>query len=85
MKTIDRKARNAALADRIREIRLDLYREDGLESLARTMEVPVQTWRNYERGITMPAHVLLEFVVLTRVDPVWLLTGEGDRLGADFH
>jgi hypothetical protein len=77
--------RKAALADRVREIRLDLYGEDGLESLTRALEVPAQTWRNYERGITMPAHLMLEFLVLTGVDPNWLLTGEGDRLSADIR
>jgi hypothetical protein len=77
--------RKAALADRMREIRLDLYGEDGLESLTRALEVPAQTWRNYERGITMPAHLMLEFLVLTGVDPNWLLTGNGDRLNADIH
>jgi hypothetical protein len=77
--------RKAALADRMREIRLDLYGEDGLENLTRALEVPAQTWRNYERGITMPAELMIEFLVLTGVDPNWLLTGEGDRLCAAVH
>ena len=31
------------------------------------------------RSVTMPAVVLLEFLVLTHVDPNWLLTGEGEQ------
>ena len=75
--------RKAKLAERLREIRQYLYGEDGVENLAQALGVPAQTWRNYERGITMPAELLLEFLQLTDADPNWLLTGEGKRLSAD--
>ena len=78
-------SRKSGLADRVREIRQDLYGEDGLEFLARALGLPAQTWRNYERGITMPAELLLAFVVLTGADPKWLLTGEGERLSEEIH
>lgn len=68
---------------RMREIRQELYGEDGLEALARTLGVPAQTWLNYERGVTMPAALLLKFLVLTSANVNWLLTGEGERLKPD--
>jgi DNA-binding transcriptional regulator YiaG len=70
--------KQAFLACRIREIRERLYGENGAEMLARALNVPVQTWRNYERGVTMPAHVLLEFLELTGSDPASLLTDDGE-------
>ena len=77
------KLNKKAAADRMGEVRLDLYGEDGLDSLTRALELPAQIWLNYERGVVMPARLMLEFLVLTDVDPKWLLTGEGDRLCAD--
>jgi hypothetical protein len=71
------------LANRVREIRQDLYGEEGLKYLARALGVPTQTWRNYERGVKMPARVLLEFIDLTGANPRWLLTGEGERLSEE--
>ena len=74
--------RNASLAQRLCEIRHDLYGEHGAEALARALNVPIQTWLNYERGVTMPAVVLLEFLEVTEADPHWLLTGEGNPISA---
>lgn len=68
----------ARLGFRMREIRDDLYGEDGLQNLACAVGVPEQTWLNYERGVSMPADLLLEFLVLTNANPDWLLTGEGE-------
>jgi hypothetical protein len=67
------------LARRIREIRHDLYGENGLTALAEALSLPTRTWLNYEQGVTMPADVLLQFLEVTGTDPHWLLTGEGDR------
>jgi Bacteriophage CI repressor helix-turn-helix domain len=72
--------RKRLLACRVREIRNYLYGENGLDALAQALGVPTQTWLNYERGITMPAEVLLNFLEATGVDPHWLSTGEGERL-----
>jgi len=74
--------RNASLAQRLCEIRHDLYGERGAQALARALSLPIQTWLNYERGVTMPADVFLEFLEITRADPHWLLTGEGDPISA---
>ena len=47
---------------------------------AQALNVPAQTWLNYERGVVIPAPVILQFVGLTGADPHWLLTGEGEQL-----
>ena len=75
--------RRIEIAVRMREIRQDLYGEHGLENLAVALGVPAQTWRNYEQGVTMPAEMLLEFMVLTGADPNWLLTGDGERISSE--
>lgn len=72
--------RKIEIAGRLREIRLGLYGDDGADHIAKDLGVPLQTWLNYERGVSMPAATLLELLVLSDVDPNWLLTGEGNRL-----
>jgi transcriptional regulator with XRE-family HTH domain len=69
----------AALAHRLREVRLDLYGNDGGPLLADALGVPARTWANYESGVTIPGLVLLRFIDATDVEPHWLLTGEGRR------
>ena len=73
---------NASLVRRLRELRDELYGEDGADSLADALDIPSQTWLNFEMGVTMPAHVMLKFLDITGTNPHWLLTGEGDRLVA---
>jgi hypothetical protein len=66
------------LAGRLREIREDLCGERGAQFLADALEVRVETWLNYESGVTAPAHVVLKLIDIARVNPHWLLTGQGD-------
>jgi hypothetical protein len=68
------------IAHRVREIRQYVFGGNGTEALAAALEIPAATWLNYERGVTMPADVLLHFLDVTGADPHWLLTGEGERL-----
>ena len=70
---------NAALAHRLREVRLDRYGDDGGPLLAELVGVPARTWANYESGVTIPGLVLLRFIDATGVEPRWLLTGKGRR------
>jgi hypothetical protein len=72
--------KRVTLARRIREIRHDLYGENGLPVLAEALGLPARTWMNYERGVTMPGEVLLRFLDTTGTDPHWLVTGEGERM-----
>lgn len=67
----------SALADRVRQIRRDLYGAYGGPVLAEVLQLPFRTWANYESGYTIPAQVILRFIEVTRADPHWLLTGEG--------
>jgi hypothetical protein len=68
------------LARRLRELREAVYGQDGVTMLTEQLGLPMQTWLNYEAGVTMPANVLLRFIELTSANPQWLLTGAGDRL-----
>jgi hypothetical protein len=68
-----------ALADRVREVREDLYGIHGGPLLAQSLRLPFRTWLNYEAGCTIPALVILRFIELTGADPHWLLTGEGPK------
>jgi hypothetical protein len=70
---------NQELAARIREIRLDLFGEQGGPLLAAELGLPPRTWANYEAGVTVPASVILRFIDATGTNPQWLLTGEGRR------
>ena len=68
----------AGLAQRLREIRADLYGEYGSQFLADALEIPLQTWLNYESGVVMPAVIVLQLIVMASVNPYWLLTGQGE-------
>jgi hypothetical protein len=67
------------LAWRIREIREELYGEHGGPIVAESLGIPFRTWINYENGCTIPAASILKFIELTRANPHWLLTGQGDK------
>jgi len=47
--------------------------------MARRLGLPIRTWYNYESGVTIPAEVILKFVELTSVEPLWLLHGRGPK------
>ena len=68
-----------ALAGRIREVREDLYGQNGGPLLADALRVPFRSWVQYESGETIPALIMLSFIAVTAADPHWLLTGEGRR------
>jgi hypothetical protein len=70
---------NRDLSGRLREVRVELYGDHGLPVLAEEVRVPARTWGNYERGVVMPAPVLLQFLEVTGASPRWLLTGEPPR------
>jgi len=58
---------------------MELYGEHGAPALARLLGLPERTWSNFENGVTIPGDILLELLVLTRVEPGWLLEGKGAR------
>jgi len=73
----------ASISRRLREVRQELFGEHGGPELARRLNLPARTWYNYETGVTVPAEVLLSFIDQTGANPVWLLSGEGDRYRRD--
>ena len=68
------------LAGRVREIRRQLFGEQGGPRLAEALGLPDRTWRNYEAGVTIAAPVILRFIEVCGASPHWLLTGEGEPL-----
>jgi hypothetical protein len=75
----DLEDQKAGFARRIREVRVELYGESGAPALAEVMDVPCQTWKNYEAGVAMPALIALRFLEATGMSPEWLLSGNGPR------
>jgi hypothetical protein len=65
--------RHRALAEQLRRARIEHFGDDGVADLSRRLGVPERTWRNYEGGVTMPADVVLRFMVLTGVTACELL------------
>jgi hypothetical protein len=68
-----------AIAERLVALRSELYGERGGPELARRLNIPVRTWYNYERGITVPAEIILRIIKLTSVEAEWLLDGNGPK------
>ena len=73
----------ASISRRLREVRQELFGEHGGPELARRLGLPARTWYNYETGVTVPAEVLLSFIDQTGANPVWLLSGDGERYRRD--
>ena len=67
------------LGERLCQVRLAWHGEHGGPTLARALGIPARTWANYEAGVVMPGQLLLAFLVLTDVEPRWLLRGEGEK------
>jgi transcriptional regulator with XRE-family HTH domain len=67
------------VADRLRTIRFELFGERGGAEVARRLGVSARTWLRYETGATVPPEVLLSYIELTKVNPTWLLFGNGPR------
>jgi hypothetical protein len=72
-------SKRAELAERLREVREDLYGEHGSQFMADAFNVPLQTWLNYEFGVMVPTEIVLKVQVLASVSARWLLTGEGEK------
>jgi hypothetical protein len=67
------------LAQRVRQVREELFGQHGGPLLAEAMQIPFRVWSSYEIGTTIPAEVILKFIEVTSAHPHWLLTGEGPR------
>ena len=47
--------RQSTLAQRLREIRVELFGLDGVPLLAEALHLSTRTWRSYEAGANIPA------------------------------
>jgi hypothetical protein len=65
---------------RLRETRIEAFKDGGILSLAEALGVPPMTWANYEMGVVVPDSIILDFVCLTGDARYWLLTGKGQHL-----
>jgi hypothetical protein len=74
-----KRLKRIGLAARLRDIREDMYGDDGAQFLADAMEIPLQTWLNYESGVAVPAETILELIVTAGVRSDWLVTGQGAK------
>jgi hypothetical protein len=63
------------IAERLADLRFELYGDRGGTEMARRLGIPGRTWYNYERGVTVPAETILKVIELTAVEPLWLLRG----------
>jgi hypothetical protein len=79
---LGRTSSKAAIAGRLRHIRIELFGEDGEQEVADQIGIPSRTWFNYEAGVTIPGEVLLQFLEITGVEPIWLLCGTGPKYRA---
>jgi len=68
-----------ALPERLTELRVELFGARGGPEMARRLGIPVRSWYNYERGVTVPAEVLLGIIDLTSVEAAWLRHGTGPK------
>lgn len=68
-------SRKMDLAQRLKQIRLEIFGHRGGPELARRLNLPTRTWYNYEKGVTIPGEILLDFLLLTQVPLENLLTG----------
>src|ERR1700734_1000050 len=66
-----------SVAERLRELRVELFGDRGGPELARRLGLPVRTWYNYEAGVTVPAEGVLRLIEQTHVEATGLLPGGG--------
>jgi hypothetical protein len=72
-------ADSSALARRLRNLRIDLFGEDGASILARRLRIPQRTLDRMEAGRPISGALILQLIEVTGVNPHWLLHGEGER------
>jgi hypothetical protein len=70
-------------AERVREVREDLYGAHGSHLLADALGIPRETWIDYENGLAIPSFVILRLIHLSGVSGRWLITGRGTKYPRD--
>lgn len=67
------------MAERLREIREDLYGAHGAQFMADRLNIPLKTWLHFESGVVVSGQTILKLIVETNVNPRWLLSGQGPK------
>jgi hypothetical protein len=68
------------MSGRLREVREEIYGEEGGPHLAELLGISYQIWADYEgAGVAIPEDVIRRFVSPTGTSLDWLLTGDGPR------
>lgn len=72
---------SARLAERIVFIRCELYGEGsgGLDAMAAELSLKSLIWAAYEAGVTIPGPIMIHFLVATKANPAWMMSGTGVR------
>lgn len=47
--------------------------------VAEALGVPQDHYKHWEKSRLMPHHLIGRFCLVTRVDPVWIMTGHGEK------
>jgi hypothetical protein len=68
-----------ALAKRLVVLRSEVYGDRGAPEVARLIGIPLRTWYNYEKGVTVPAEIILKIIEVTSVEAQWLIDRKGPR------
>jgi hypothetical protein len=66
-------------AERLGEIREAAYGKHGRSAFARALGIPLTSYLNFENGRVPPMDIVVKMMALTRVNPRWLVHGEGPQ------
>ena len=63
--------------ERLGSIREEALGKNGRSAFARALGIPLTSYLNFENGRVPPMDIVVKMMTLTRVDPQWLVHGEG--------
>ena len=66
-------------AERLGEIREAAYGKHGRSAFARALGIPLTSYLNFENGRVPPMDIVVKMMALTKVNPRWLVHGEGPQ------
>jgi len=64
-------------AERLGKIREDAFGKNGRSAFARALGIPLTSYLNFENGRVPPMDIIVKMMALTRVNPQWLVHGDG--------
>ena len=65
--------------ERLGSIREDAFGKTGRSAFARALGIPLTSYLNFENGRVPPMDIVVKMMTLTRVNPRWLVHGEGPQ------